>query len=205
MVHDTDSRVHRTLGATAAGFALLLAVTGCSSSGSSDESEAVSSTPEFPAPSSTQDSGGSDSSEAATKTVTETATETAEATKSASAQEKLVLDTVGNKEDKFAVVSTGKPAKGKDSGTGKLVIADQGCFHAIIDHGAPTLLVFPEGTKINNEGQPSVTVDGDTFHVGERINFTGKDIELDPDNISQIRPCRAEGAQEGVFQVASMK
>ncbi len=203
MVRRTDSRARRTLGVTAAGFALLLAASGCSSTGSSEESSSAPSTQESSAAASSSAPASSSAASSATETATQSKSSKAKKSeKAAPAKGKLALDTVTNEEHKFAVVSTGKSAAGKDSLNTKLIIADHGCFHAVNKQGPPMLLVFPEDTTLNSKGKPTVTVGGTSIRVGEQVDFTGKKITLSKDQASQASPCRAKG---DVFQVASAK
>ncbi|MGP5073421.1 hypothetical protein ACTXI0_13545 [Arthrobacter rhombi] len=201
-----DSRARRTLGVTAAGFAVLLAATGCSSTGSSDDSSSAPATQETSAAASSSAPVSSSAASSASETATaEKSSSSAPATKSAKAapaKDASALDTVKNKEHKIAVVSTGASASGKDSLNTKLIIADHGCFHAVNQQGPPTLLVFPEDTTLNSKGKPTVTVRGTSIRVGQQVTFTGKKINLSTDQASQAKPCRAKG---DVFQVASAK
>ncbi|MDN5756094.1 MAG: hypothetical protein L0H32_10070 [Micrococcaceae bacterium] len=198
-----DSRARRTLGVTAAGFAVLLAATGCSSTGSSDDSSSAPATQETSAAASSSAPVSSSAASSASETATaEKSSSSAPATKAAPAKDTSALDTVKNKEHKIAVVSTGASASGKDSLNTKLIIADHGCFHAVNQQGPPTLLVFPEDTTLNSKGKPTVTVGGTSIRVGQQVTFTGKKINLSTDQASQAKPCRAKG---DVFQVASAK
>ncbi|MGP5194670.1 hypothetical protein [Arthrobacter rhombi] len=198
-----DSRARRTLGVTAAGFAVLLAATGCSSTGSADESSSAPATQETSAAASSSGPVSSSAASSASETATaEKSSSSAPATKAAPAKDTSALDTVKNKEHKIAVVSTGASASGKDSLNTKLIIADHGCFHAVNQQGPPTLLVFPEDTTLNSKGKPTVTVGGTSIRVGQQVTFTGKKINLSTDQASQAKPCRAKG---DVFQVASAK
>ncbi|PCC25454.1 hypothetical protein CIK75_07145 [Glutamicibacter sp. BW78] len=198
-----DSRARRTLGVTAAGFAVLLAATGCSSTGSSDDSSSAPATQETSAAASSSAPVSSSAASSASETATaEKSSSSAPATKAAPAKDTSALDTVKNKEHKIAVVSTGASASGKDSLDTKLIIADHGCFHAVNQQGPPTLLVFPEDTTLNSKGKPTVTVGGTSVRVGQQVTFTGKKINLSTDQASQAKPCRAKG---DVFQVASAK
>lgn len=93
-------------------------------------------------------------------------------------------------------------ASGDESRRGKLIIASNGCWHLTSRSGPPTLLVFPEDVRIEDQRKPAVAFEGTTYPVGSRLDLTGESLQLSPRQASQAKPCVARGE---VFRIADLK
>lgn len=177
MTHWHTRRVHPIVMAAALGVGLCLAAAGCANG----DGSTGAGTTATPAPSS------------ATAPATATAPP-ATTSPSSTVSAALKLDTVTDNQGKYAVVASagGAPTQTQTLND-KLIIAENGCFHATGRNGPPTLLIFPAGTTISANGKPAIMLDGKTLPVGSPINLTGESVTLSQENSARAKPCVARG------------
>lgn len=176
------TRIRRQLGIGLSAASLILLATGCAAANEPTPASPSASVEQSEAPASP----------------TPEATQPADATEAATT---LTLQTVSNGQGNSVVVANGAIDAGTQTLSEKLIIADEGCFHATARDAAPTLLIFPEGTTVTSNGKPSVEVGGASYAVGSQLTFTGTTVTLSAENLAEAAPCAPHGA---VFVVSSL-